>query len=151
MLGACQRVPRRSFVLVAAGTATTIDCVEVSDGQARFVGGCIAPGQRLMLDALANQTAGLPQADGAAVDFPDTTDDAITTGVRDAQAGLIERFVRRFGRRLGQVPAVLISGGDAELVAARLQGGEFELSIEHNLVLAGLAVRVRALRPAIDQ
>lgn len=151
MLGACQRVPRRSFVLVAAGTATTIDCVEVSDGQARFVGGCIAPGQRLMLDALANQTAGLPQADGAAVDFPDTTDDAITTGVRDAQAGLVERFVRRFERRLGQAPAVLISGGDAELVAARLQGGEFELSIEHNLVLAGLAVRVRALRPAIDQ
>jgi type III pantothenate kinase len=151
MLGACQRVPRRSFVLVAAGTATTIDCVEVSDGQARCVGGCIAPGQRLMLDALANQTAGLPQADGAAVDFPDTTDDAITTGVRDAQAGLVERFVRRFGRRLGRAPAVLISGGDAELVAARLQGGEFEHSIEHNLVLAGLAVRVRALRPAIDQ
>ena len=151
MLGACQRVPRRSFVLVAAGTATTIDCVEVSDGQTRFVGGCIAPGQHLMLDALANQTAGLPQADGAAVDFPDTTDDAITTGVRDAQAGLIERFVRRFGRRLGRAPAVLISGGDAELVAARLDAGEFDHSIEHNLVLAGLAVRVRALRPAIDQ
>lgn len=151
MLGACQRVPLRSFVLVAAGTAITIDCVEVSAGQARFVGGCIAPGQRLMLDALANQTAGLPQADGAAVDFPDTTDDAITTGVRDAQAGLVERFVRRFGQRLGQAPAVLISGGDAEQVAARLQGCEFELSIEHNLVLAGLAVRVRALRPVIDQ
>jgi hypothetical protein len=46
---------------------------------------------------------------------------------------------------------VLISGGDAEQVAARLEGSEFELSIEHNLVLAGLAVRVRALRPAIDQ
>jgi type III pantothenate kinase len=150
MLGACQRVPRRSFVLVAAGTATTIDCVEASDGQARFVGGCIAPGQRLMLEALANQTAGLPQADGAAVDFPDTTDDAITTGVRDAQAGLVERLVRRFGRRLGQIPAVLVSGGDAERIAARLQDSELVLSIEHNLVLAGLAVRVRALRPAID-
>ena len=151
MLGACLRVPRRSFVLVAAGTATTIDCVEVGDGQARFVGGCIAPGQRLMLDALANQTAGLPQAAGAAVDYPDTTDDAITTGVLDAQAGLIERFVRRFGQRLGRLPVVLISGGDAEPVAARLHGSEFDVSIEHNLVLAGLAVRVRALRPVIDQ
>jgi type III pantothenate kinase len=103
-----------------------------------------------MLEALANQTAGLPQADGAAVDFPDTTDDAITTGVRDAQAGLVERLVRRFGRRLGQIPAVLVSGGDAERIAARLQDSELVLSIEHNLVLAGLAVRVRALRPAID-
>jgi hypothetical protein len=45
---------------------------------------------------------------------------------------------------------VLVSGGDAERIAACLQDSEFALSIEHNLVLAGLAVRVRALRPAID-
>lgn len=142
MLGACQRAPQRSFVLVAAGTATTIDCVEAAEGAARFIGGCIAPGQRLMLDALANRTAGLPQAVGTAVDFPDHTDDAIVTGILDAQAGLVERFVRRFARRLGHWPAVLASGGDAEALAERLRGGEFGVSIEHNLVLAGLAVRV---------
>jgi len=148
MLGACLRAPGRSFVLVAAGTATTIDCVEVADGAARFVGGCIAPGQRLMLEALANRTAGLPQAVGTAVDFPDHTDDAIVTGILDAQAGLVERLVRRFARRLGHWPAVLASGGDAEALAARLRGGEFGVSIEHNLVLAGLAVRAgRAPEP----
>jgi type III pantothenate kinase len=141
MLGACQRAPLRSFVLVAAGTATTIDCVEAADGVARFVGGCIAPGQRLMLDALAHRTAGLPLAVGTAVDFPDHTDDAIVTGVLDAQAGLVERLVRRFARRLGHWPAVFVSGGDAEALAERLRGGEFTLSIEHNLVLAGLAIR----------
>lgn len=151
MLGACQRVPQRSFVLVAAGTATTIDCVEAGSGQARFIGGCIAPGQRLMLEALANRTAGLPQADGSAVEFPDNTDDAIMTGVLDAQAGLIQRVVQRFTRRLGRPPAVLVSGGDAAPVCARLRASEIDAAIEHNLVLAGLAVRVRALRPAIDR
>ena len=152
MLGACQRVPRRSFVLVAAGTATTIDCVEVSDGQARFVGGCIAPGQRLMLDALANQTAGLPQADGAAVDFPDTTDDAITTGVRDAQAGLVERFVRRFGAasRAGTGGAHF---GRRCRTGCRAPGGQRVRSLRSNIIWSSrdLRVRVRALRPAIDQ
>lgn len=147
MLGACWRVPHRSFVLVAAGTATTVDCVVSDEGHARFVGGCIAPGQRLMLDALARRTAGLPQAVGSAVDFPDHTDDAIVTGILDAQAGLVERVVTRFARRLGSRPAVLVSGGDAASLAARLRGGEFEISIEHNLVLAGLAVRAAPPQP----
>ena len=141
MLGACLRVPGRSFVLVAAGTATTIDCVEAGVGSARFVGGCIAPGQRLMLEALADRTAGLPHATGSAVDYPDHTDDAIVTGILDAQAGLVERFVRRFAQRLGDWPAVLVSGGDAASLAERLHGSGFGISIEHNLVLAGLAVR----------
>jgi type III pantothenate kinase len=147
MLGGCRRLLQQSFVLVAAGTATTIDCVEAGAGESRFVGGCIAPGQRLMLDALASRTAGLPLAAGSAVDFPDHTDDAIVTGILDAQAGLVERFVRRFARRLEHWPAVLLSGGDAELLAERLRGSEFGLSIEHNLVLAGLAARAGAPIP----
>jgi type III pantothenate kinase len=144
MLGACRRGARRPFVLVAAGTATTIDCVEEVAGQARFIGGCIAPGQHLMLDALASRTAGLPQAVGSGVDFPDHSDEAIVTGILDAQAGLVERVVRRFARRLGRWPTVLISGGDAESLAGRLRGSEFGFSIEHNLVLAGLAARAGA-------
>lgn len=143
MLGACARRRGASFVLIAAGTATTIDCVQAGPGPARFVGGCIAPGVQMMLDALAQRTAGLPRARGIAVDFPDNTDDAITTGVIDAQAGLAGAVVQRFARRLGHAPAVLVSGGDAEPVAARLQAGGMPAVIEHNLVLAGLALRAR--------
>jgi type III pantothenate kinase len=141
MLGACQRRPGQSFVLVAAGTATTIDCVEANAQVARFVGGCIAPGQRMMLEALAQRTAGLPRARGQAVDFPDNTDDAIATGVADAQVGLAVRMIERFARRLGHAPAVLVSGGDAEPVAERLRSAGVAPAIEHNLVLAGLALR----------
>jgi type III pantothenate kinase len=144
MLGACLRRPAQSFVLVAAGTATTIDCVVSASPGARFIGGCIAPGAQMMLEALAQRTAGLPHARGAAVDFPDNTDDAIATGVADAQAGLASQLIRRFTDRLGRMPSILVSGGDAETVADRLQSGGFSPAIEHNLVLTGLALRARS-------
>jgi type III pantothenate kinase len=149
MLGACLRCPG-SFVLVAAGTATTVDCVQRSPDGARFIGGCIAPGARMMFEALARRTAGLPQARGAAAEFPDNTDDAITTGVVDAQAGLAVQIVQRFARRLGHAPAVLVSGGDADAVADRLRSSGLSAVIEHNLVLAGLALRARVPTSTID-
>jgi type III pantothenate kinase len=144
MLGACLRRPGESFVLIAAGTATTIDCVAANAQGARFIGGCIAPGARMMLEALAQRTAGLPHARGTVVDFPDNTDDAIATGVVDAQAGLASRVIERFTRHLGRTPAVLVSGGDAALVADRLRSSGLGPAIEHNLVLAGLALRARS-------
>lgn len=146
MLGACARRPRSSLVLVAAGTATTADCVifDADTGVARFVGGCIAPGAQMMLEALAQRTAGLPLARGAAVDFPDNTDDAIATGVRAAQVGAAQRMVVGLARRLGRAPAVLVSGGDAERMAAGLADAGIAAAIEHNLVLAGLALRADA-------
>ena len=156
MLGACatsngQHVVK-SFVVVNAGTATTADCVEVNEAdksEARFtgefIGGVIAPGVRLMLESLARQTAGLPVADAdrtdSAVDFPDNTDTAIVTGVLDAQAGLIDRIWRRFAARLQTEPRLILTGGNADALFARLPRAA---DIEHNLVLRGLALRVRS-------
>ena len=140
LLGACARLPGASLVVVNAGTATTVDCIRAGEGTARFVGGCIAPGVRLMLESLARGTAGLPLASGAPADFPDTTDKAIVTGVFDAQAGLVERVWRRFSAGPEPAPRLLLAGGHAELLAARLPG-ELAPLIEHNLVLRGLALR----------
>lgn len=142
MLGACE-LRAGHLVLIAAGTATTIDGIERHGDVARFIGGCIAPGTRLMLESLAQRTAGLPHADGNAVDFPDNTDDAIATGVADAQAGLSLEFIARFRQRLRATPAVLVSGGDADVLAGRLRSAGVHCAIEHNLVLAGLALRAR--------
>lgn len=142
LLGACARRPRESLVVVHAGTATTVDCIRQSERAAEFIGGCIAPGVRLMLESLARGTAGLPLADGQPVEFPDSTERAIVTGVLDAQAGLIERVCTRFAAREGAAPALLIGGGHAESVAARLS--DRAPTIAHNLVLRGLALRVCA-------
>jgi type III pantothenate kinase len=151
MLGSCLTYPRRSLVRVAAGTATTIDCIEWTSGRAQFIGGCIAPGARLMLESLARGTAGLPHAAGRAVDFADNTDDAIATGVIDAQVGLVGRMVQRFALRLGGPADVVVSGGDAEPLVQRLNAGGIASSIAHNLVLAGLALRARDRPPVTER
>jgi hypothetical protein len=59
--------------------------------------------------------------------------------------------VRRFAHRLGHAPAILVSGGDAESVADRLETCGCRAVIEHNLVLAGLALRARASDTTIDR
>jgi type III pantothenate kinase len=139
--GACARHPGEPLLLATAGTALTVDAVLPVDDGARFIGGAIAPGTRLMLAALASGTAGLPEARGRGVDFPDNTDDAIATGAADAQAGLVLQMVARLAARAGRTPRLLVSGGDAETLAARLRASGAQPSIEHNLVLAGLALR----------
>ena len=156
MLGACatsnsQRAVN-SFVVVNAGTATTADCVEVNGGDGsearftgKFIGGVIAPGMRLMFESLALQTAALPAVDAdlanEAADFPDNTGTAIVTGVVDAQAGLIDRIWRRFAASLPNEPRLILTGGHAETLAARLPRAA---DIEHNLVLHGLALRAQS-------
>jgi type III pantothenate kinase len=141
-LGACVQRPGTSLVVVNAGTATTVDCVR-HRGETEFIGGCIAPGVRLMLESLARGTAGLPLADGATADFPASTDQAIMTGVLDAQAGLVERVWHRFTAALGAAPALLVGGGHADAIVARL-AADLAPAIEHNLVLRGLALRANA-------
>jgi type III pantothenate kinase len=146
MLGARGLHPERALVVVHAGTATTIDCVS-ADGS--FVGGAILPGTELMLDALARRTARLPHARGAAVAFPDNTDDAIATGIADAQAGAVERMVARFARQAGGAVTVLLGGGAAAALRARLQldPAQAQLALAHNLVLRGLWRRARETAP----
>lgn len=156
MLGACSTLNKRqtmnSLVVVNAGTATTVDCVDVHGGDASkarftgvFIGGVIAPGVRLMLESLALQTAGLPSADADlsdnAADFPDNTDAAIVTGVLDAQAGLVHQIWHRFAARLRVEPRLILTGGHAKALFARLP---MAADIEHNLVLRGLALRAQA-------
>lgn len=155
MLGACstsntQRT-MNSLVVVNAGTATTVDCVDANgrdSGKARFtgkfIGGVIAPGVRLMLESLALQTAGLPSADADFFDnaaaFPDNTDAAIVTGVLDAQAGLVHQIWHRFAARLHVEPRLILTGGHARALFSRLS---MAADIEHNLVLRGLALRAQ--------
>ena len=150
MLGACltasQEVRPQGLVVVNAGTATTVDCIEATETRpghvrfaGKFIGGVIAPGVRLMLESLKKGTAGLPAASGVAAAFPDNTDAAIVTGVLDAQAGLVQQIWRRFADRLAEAPWMMLTGGNAAMLQARLPIGS--ATIEDNLVLRGLALR----------
>jgi type III pantothenate kinase len=106
LIGARGIVPSAAIV-VMAGTATTIDTLG-TDGS--FLGGMILPGMDLMRRALSTETAALPLAAGQYADYPRGTDDAIATGIVEAQVGAIERAWRRLGEVDKQC---LLSGGNA--------------------------------------
>src|SRR5262249_2725977 len=74
-------------VVVNAGTAVTIDALD-ADGV--FQGGLILPGMRLMLEALAANTAALKSEPGTFRAFPDNTADALYSGAVQAICGAIE-------------------------------------------------------------
>lgn len=117
-------------IVVSAGTAITIDAVQTGGD---YLGGVIIPGLRLMRDALATQTARLPAGEGKYSEFPQQTLDAIYTGAIDAACGAVEQLAKR----LGGMPDCVLSGGDAPLLAERLQ---FKVVTVENLVLEGLQV-----------
>ena len=132
LIGAWQLYGGPSIV-ASAGTTLTVDALS-ADGV--FLGGCIVPGIELMRAALAQNTARLTRADGIYTYFPDRTADAIMSGIINALAGAIERMVA-FMAGTGEADAtIVLSGGDAAVLAPRLNG---RIEVVDNLVLEGLA------------
>jgi len=131
LIGARALLPDTPVLVVVCGTATTIDFLR-SDGE--FVGGVILPGVGLMLRALHQHTAALPDADGEYVDTPTQTVDAIASGCQHAQAGAIERLYHLHAP-LEPGLACLISGGAARALSPRLT---IPFELHENLVIEGL-------------
>ena len=119
-------------VVVNAGTAITVDCLTAAGV---FVGGLIAPGIDLMLDALAKGTAGLPARRGEFRPYPRNTADAMTSGALAAAAGAVNLTVRRFAQDQGAEPRVLLSGGAGPVLMPFLEGRVERVA---HLVLEGL-------------
>ena len=121
-------------VVVNAGTTMTVDALS-SEGV--FLGGCIVTGYALMRETLSANTARLKLGEGAFSYFPDNTGDAIASGALNALAGAIERMVRYMATAGEGDAAVLLSGGDATLVAPLLEE-RGRVEVVDNLVLEGL-------------
>lgn len=131
-------------VVVDLGTATTFDCV-ATDGA--FVGGAIAPGVEMGLDALATRTAKLPRVELRTPDRAigrDTTSaiqSGAVLGYQDLVAGLLVRIRRELADAGDVVEAdvhVILTGGLSAMPwAATWDGVE---AIDPDLTLKGLAI-----------
>ena len=131
-------------VVVDFGTATTFDCVAM-DGA--YVGGAIAPGLELGLEALAARTAKLPRVELRAPDraIGRDTVTAIQSGTvlgyQALTAGLLERIRRELadanGIRPVDVHAILTGGLSAAPWVRGLDGID---AIDPDLTLKGLAI-----------
>ncbi len=97
-------------LVVDFGTAITFDPVS-ADGE--YLGGVIAPGVEISLEALASRAAALPKIDLVAPRtlIGKTTVDAIRSGVVYGFAGLVDGIVRRLRAELGAETATIATGG----------------------------------------
>ena len=125
-----------NLIVVDFGTATTFDVVE-DDGA--YVGGVIAPGVNLSLEALHLAAAALPHVD---VTKPDkvigtNTVACMQSGVFWGYIGLVNGITAKIKAERGRAMKVIGTGGLASLFA---QGDALFDRVEDDLTMHGLTV-----------
>lgn len=122
------------FVVVDFGTATTFDVV---DDRGAFLGGVIAPGANLSLDALHKAAARLPRMGiGRPADvIGRSTMPAMRSGIFWGYIGLVEGIVSRIKAEYGAPMKVIATGGLAPLFA---EGTDILDHVDADLTLEGL-------------
>jgi type III pantothenate kinase len=141
---AAHRLHGAPAVVVDFGTATTLDCV-AADGA--YVGGAIAPGLELGLEALAARTAKLPRVElrspdrAIARDTVSAIQAGTVFGYQALAAGLLARVRAELGAahdiEPGEVRAILTGGLSAAPWVSALEGIDV---IDPELTLRGLAI-----------
>jgi len=122
------------LVVVDFGTAINFDAVS-ADGA--FLGGAIAPGLQVAVEALGERAARLFQIELRAPDraIGRTTAENMQSGAIFGYAGLVDGLVRRFAAELGGDPTVFATGGLAAVVAPHCETVD---RVEPWLTLEGL-------------
>jgi type III pantothenate kinase len=141
---AVQRLYGAPAIVVDFGTATTLDCV-APDGA--YVGGAIAPGLELGLEALAQRTAKLPRIELRAPDraIGRDTVSAMQSGTILGYQALASGLLQRLRRELADahdlephdVRALLTGGLSLAPWVRNLEGID---AIDPDLTLKGLAI-----------
>lgn len=123
-------------IVVDAGTAITVDVI---NNIGAFAGGIIAPGMGISSKALHHFTALLPEI---AISKPKkvlgkNTEDAICSGIYWGAVGTVSRVISMLCEELGCQPAIIITGGDALLLAPEIP---IITAILPNLTLEGIGI-----------
>jgi type III pantothenate kinase len=102
-------------VVVDFGTAITYDCVSAGG---EYLGGIIAPGVEISLEALTTRAAAIPKIDLTAPRtlIGKSTVDAIRSGVIFGFAAQVDGIVTRLRAELGEETRVIATGGLAEAI-----------------------------------
>jgi type III pantothenate kinase len=121
-------------IVVDFGTAITFDPVSA---RGEYLGGIIAPGVEISLEALTSRAAQLPRIDLVAPRslIGKTTVDAIRSGVIYGFAGQVDAIVTRLRAELGEDTETIATGG---LAAAIVPYTETIDEVDDLLTLTGL-------------
>ena len=123
-------------IIIDMGTASTIS---VLGKNGEFLGGVIAAGVKLTLDALTSRTAQLPSV---SIEAPKkvigtNTADSMRSGLIIGQSAMIDGLITRIERELGETATVVATGGLAPDVVSEC---DHEILIDDNLLLDGLRI-----------
>jgi len=127
---------QKACVVVDAGTAITID---VCNDAGEFLGGAIAPGVSVLLAALHEKTAKLPQLPFERPTDPigKSTQQAILNGVFHGVRGMVKELIENYATEIGHWPDLICTGGDAKEL---FDGWELVHAISPDLTLYGVAL-----------
>lgn len=122
------------LVIIDMGTATTFSVI---DKNKRYLGGAIAPGLAVSLDALVSKTSLLS---GVALEAPKkavgtNTSDCIKSGLIFGSAGMIDGLVDRINEEMGEKCTVVATGGLAASVTSLCKN---KIIVDDDMLLKGL-------------
>lgn len=123
-------------VVVDFGTSTNFDVI---DDSGSYVGGVIAPGLAVSLEALISRTAALRRVELVAPDsvIGTNTVEAIQSGLVYGHAGFVDGVIERIRRELGGDVTVVATGGLAGTIAPHCETVEV---VDEHLTLHGLRI-----------
>ncbi|MEN9577386.1 MAG: pantothenate kinase [Pseudomonadota bacterium] len=127
---------KRAVIVVDFGTATTFDCIT---GKGEYLGGVIAPGLQLSLDALMSRAAKLRAIEIAAPPqvIGKNTTHSLQSGAVFGYACMVDGLVAKIKRELAEPASVIATGGLASLVAPHTESIE---RVDPNVTLVGLRI-----------
>ena len=124
------------LIIVDFGTAITLDAVSE---QGDYLGGAIAPGVQVSLEALFARAARLTRMQFHAPEkaIGDTTESSLQSGIIFGYAGQVDALVDRFQEEMGGGAKVIATGGIADVMAEHSRTIE---CVDELLTLEGLRI-----------
>lgn len=124
------------LIVVDFGTATTFDAV-AEDGA--YLGGAIAPGINISINALFERTAKLMRIDIRRTEkaIGKSTVESLQSGIYYGFFGQMEEIIRKIKEEMGNNPKVVATGGLVDLFA---DDSDLVDIIDKNLTLKGLKI-----------
>ena len=128
------KIAESDVVIVDLGTATTFDVV---NSKKEYLGGSIAPGIKISLDALTSKTASLKSVE---LDLPKkvvgkNTYEAIQSGLIYGHASMIDSMIEKLLQELVTKPKIILTGGLSKTIQPALN---LNAAYEQDLTLIGL-------------